>query len=208
MPHPAFFASTVLIHQIRFCLPPPLPNRFLLRLYARIFSSLQISAIPSCILSQLTPPPPSPDDPTPFFGVAYTPPLCTYIKNSYASCIFFTSTTLPLLEFFFTPPLAYPTLQCFASTAPIPQIRFCLPPPRFLLRLYIYPDLFFFTNVRHTLLHFISTYPPNLLSSLPLSGIPSYSLRQLPPPPPFIFATFRTPDFSQLPLQFSLLYPR
>ena len=55
---------------------PPFPHRFLLRLYARIFSSLQISGIPSCILSQLPPPPPPPlMIQPPFFGVAYIPPL-------------------------------------------------------------------------------------------------------------------------------------
>ena len=126
--------------------------------------------------------------------------------------IFFTSTTPPLLEFFLYPSSDIPHLAFCASTAPIPQIRLCLPPPpRFLLRLYKHPDLFFFTNVRHTLLHFISTFPhhPHVLSSLPLSSIPSYSLAPAPPPPPhFIFATFRTPDFSQPPLQFSFLYPR
>ena len=125
-------------------------------------------------------------------------------------CIFYLNYPSPP-GIFFTPLLAYPTLHCFASTAPIPQIRFCLTPPPldFFSTIYMYTPGSF-TNVRHTLLHFISTYPPppHVLSSLPLSGIPSYSFAPATPPSHFIFATFRTPDFSQPPLQFCLLYTR
>ena len=115
---------------------------------------------------------------------------------------------LPLPSWSFSLPLLWHTPPCiFASTAPIPQIRFCLTPLDFFCD-YIYTRIF---------------------SSLPMSVIPSCVLYQLTPPrfvfsaslrhtlllfcasyppPPFIFATFRTPDFSQPPLQFSLLYPR
>ena len=63
-------------------------------------------------------------------------------------------------------------------------------PPAFYINLTPPPPhvFVFFASLRHTLLLFCASYPP--------------------PPPQFIFATFRTPDFSQPPLQFSLLYPR
>ena len=95
--------------RLDFVYPPPLIDFFCDYIYTRVFSSLPMSIIPSCILYQLTPP--------------HFPPFCLL----------------------------------------------CLSP----------------------------AYPPTLL-------------RQLTPPPSphFIFATFRTPDFSQPPLQFSLLYPR
>ena len=104
------------------------------------------------------------------------------------SCVFFTSTTPPLLEFFFTPPLAYPTLHCFASTAPIPQIRFCPPPIDFFCD-FIYTRIFsslpmsvipscilyqltfvFFASLRHTLLLFCASYPPPPILLLLHSG--------------------------------------
>ena len=105
---PCIFASTAPIPQIEFCLTPLLTHRFLLRLYARIFSSLQISGIPSCILSQL--PSPSPMIQPPFLE-SHPPPLCTYLKNSYASdCVFLTSTTPP--SWSFSLPLLWHTQPC------------------------------------------------------------------------------------------------
>ena len=80
--HPAFLRQLPLAPRLYFFYPPPFPHRFRLRLYAWIFSSLQISGIPSCILSQLPPPPMIQP---PFLESHTPPPLCTYLKNSYAS---------------------------------------------------------------------------------------------------------------------------
>ena len=78
------------------------------------------------------------------------------------SCVFFTSTTPPLLEFFFTPPLAYPTLHILRQLPLSPRLDLTTPPPPppKISFATIRPDLFFFTNIRHTLQHFQSTTPP------------------------------------------------
>ena len=96
---------------------------------------------------------------------------------------FFTSTTPPLLEFFFTPPLAYSTLHFLRQLPLSPRLDFVNPPPPpphpspidFFAT--IRPDLLFFTNIRHTLLHFKSTTPPPRWSN------PLFWSR-IPPPPP------------------------
>ena len=104
--------------------------------------------------------------------------------------------------------IPHPALFCV--NFPYPQIRFCLTPPPPLDFFYDYIYTRIFSSLPMSAIPSCILYqliPPPVLSSLPLSGIPSYSFAPATPHP-FIFATFRTPDFSQPPLQFSLLYPR
>ena len=135
---------------------------------------------------------------------------------------FFTSTTPPLLDFFFVPSLAFPTLH-FCVKYPDAQDRLpcstSLRHPPFPIDLFYFnipPDLLFFTNLRHTLLHFKST-PPH---PTPPSPHPRFCLLCVSPAyPPTFFASANQPTpicfcyipgpqiFPRHPPQFSLLSP-
>ena len=143
-------------------------------------------------------------------------------------CFFFTSTTPPLLDFFFVPSLAFSTLHfCVKYTDAQDRLDFVFPTslrhippppgpcstslrhhPPFPIDLFYFtipPDLLFFTNLRHTLLHFKSTPPqhpppptppPPILSSLCRSGISSYIFCVSKPTDPHLFLLHpRTSDF-------------
>ena len=105
---------------------------------------------------------------------------------------------------FLYPSSCIPHPALFASTAPIPQIRFCLPPPPIDFYCdYIYPDFSSIPiSMRYTLLYFKSTIPPPRFCLLCLSpAYPSTLLHQLPPPPPlFYFCYIPIPRFYPTPV--------
>ena len=147
------------------------------------------------------------------------------LKTPLPFFLFFTSTTPSLLDFFFVPSLAFPTLHfcvkypdaqdrldfvfptSLRHTPPPLAVPVCVTPP-FPIDLFYFtipPDLLFFTNLRHTLLHFKSTPPhpppipptPDFVFFVSLRHILLHFLRQQTNRPPFVFATF--PDLRFFP---------
>ena len=152
-------------------------------------------------------------------------------------CFFLPQLPLPSWIFFFVPSLAFPTLHfcvkypdaqdrldfvfptSLRHTPPPLAVPVCAPPP-FPIDLFYFtipPDLLFFTNLRHTLLHFKSTPPhpptphpptPDFVFFVSLRHILLHFLRQQINRPPFVFATSPGPQiFPRHPPQFSLLSP-
>ena len=82
-PNLHFLRQLPLSPGLDFVYPPRFPHRYFLGLYARIFS-LQISGIVTLLHFKSTTPFPRWSNP-PFWSRIQPPPLCTYLKNRYAS---------------------------------------------------------------------------------------------------------------------------